>query len=158
MKKLVLIGCLLIAPLLESGAAFAEEPAPSVVPKRKVLVPHQPTPPDASYVLKVEAPAAKKGQPAVAHVKITPGAGFHMNKEYPTSLALTPPAGVTLGKTKLTAKDAAKWEAEGGDFAVSYTAAQSGKQVVTGELKFAVCSESSCDPKKSNISFEIDVK
>ena len=38
---------------------------------------------DSAYVLKVEAPAAKKGQKAVAKVHITPGAGFHMNKEYP---------------------------------------------------------------------------
>jgi len=114
--------------------------------------------PDASYILKVEAPAAKKGQPAVAHIKVTPGAGYHMNKEYPTSLALTPPAGVTLAKAKLTAKDAAKWEEPGGQFDVSYTAAAAGKQTVTGELKFAVCSANSCDPKKSPVSFEIDVK
>jgi hypothetical protein len=114
--------------------------------------------PDASYAVKVEAPAAKKGQRAVAHLKITPGAGYHMNKEYPTSLTLTPPAGVTLDKAKLAAKDAAKWEEQGGQFDLGYTAAQAGKQTVTGELKFAVCSANSCDPKKSPVTIELDVK
>jgi len=150
MKKLLLTGSLLLGPI-----AFAQV----VAPKEALPPPatHQ-LAADASYVLKIDAPKAAKGQPAVAHIKITPGAGYHMNKEYPTSLALTPPAGVTVAKAKLTAKDAAKWEEQGGEFAVSYTAAQPGKQKVTGELKFAVCSANSCDPKKSAISFEIDVK
>jgi hypothetical protein len=113
----------------------------------------------SSYLLKVEAPPAKKGQKSVAKIRITPGAGFHMNKEYPTSLVLsTVPAGVTVDKMKQTMKDAAKWEEAGGEFDVAYTAAAAGKQVVTGEIKFAVCSANTCDPKKSNVSFEIDVK
>jgi hypothetical protein len=149
MKKLVLIGSILLGPL-----ALAQ----AVGPGSAFNKPGQPVPADASYVLKIEAPKATKGQPAVAHIKITPGAGFHMNKEYPTSLALTPPAGVTVAKAKLTAKDAAKWEEQGGEFAVNYTATAAGKQQVTGELKFAVCSATTCDPKKSAISFEIDVK
>jgi hypothetical protein len=113
----------------------------------------------SSYVLKVEAPPAKKGQKAVAKVKITPAAGYHMNKEYPTSLVFSAvPTGVTVDKPKLTMKDAAKWEEAGGEFDVAYTAAEAGKKTVTGEIKFAVCSATTCDPKKSNVSFEIDVK
>jgi hypothetical protein len=113
----------------------------------------------SSYLLKVEAPPAKKGQKSVAKIRITPGAGFHMNKEYPTSLVLsTVPAGVTVDKMKQTMKDAAKWEEAGGEFDVAYTAAAAGKQIVSGEIKFAVCSANTCDPKKSNVSFEIDVK
>jgi hypothetical protein len=113
----------------------------------------------SSYVLKVEAPPAKKGQKSVAKIKITPAAGYHMNKEYPTSLTLSSvPAGVTVEKTKQTMKDAAKWENEGGEFDVAYTAAAAGKKTVSGEIKFAVCSATTCDPKKSNVSFEIDVK
>jgi hypothetical protein len=111
------------------------------------------------YTLKVEAPPAKKGQKSVAKIKITPAAGYHMNKEYPTALTLSSvPAGVTVDKTKQTLKDAAKWEEQGGEFDVAYTAAAAGKKTVSGELKFAVCSATTCDPKKSNVSFEIDVK
>jgi len=113
----------------------------------------------ASYVLKVDAPSAKTGQRSVAKIKITPGAGFHMNKEYPTSLVMSGvPAGVTVDKPKQTAKDAAKFEEAGAEFDVAYTAAQPGKKMVTGEIKFAVCSANTCDPKKSSVSFQIDVK
>jgi hypothetical protein len=135
----------LAAVAIFTGLAFGEP----------VLVVAQET----SYTLKVDAPAAKKGQKAVAKIKITPGSGYHMNKEYPTSLTLNGvPAGVTVDKTKFTGKDAAKWEEQGGEFDVGYTAAAAGKKVVTGELKFAVCSATTCDPKKSAVSFEIDVK
>ena len=113
---------------------------------------------DTAFAVKVEAPPAKKGQKAVAKIHVTPGAGFHINKEYPTSLALTPPAGVTLDKAKLNAKDAAAWTEKAGEFDVAYTASKPGKQTVTGELKFALCSANSCDPKKSAVSFDIDVK
>ena len=113
----------------------------------------------AGYTLKVEAPPAKKGQKAVAKVKITPGAGYHMNKEYPTSLVLSSvPAGVMVDKMKQTMKDAAKWEEAGGEFDIAYTAAEPGKKTVSGEIKFAVCSANTCDPKKSTVSFDIDVK
>ena len=141
MKKLVAAFALFASPL-----AFAQGH------------PHNPPPVTAAYALKVDAPPAKKGQKAVAKIKITPGAGYHINKEYPTKLALHPPAGVTIDKPQLGAKDAAKWEEKGGEFDVSYTAAHPGKQMVTGELKFAVCSANSCNPQSSAVSFEIDVK
>jgi len=113
----------------------------------------------ASYVLKVETPPAKKGQKSVAKVKITPAAGYHMNKEYPTSLVLTTvPSGVMVDQMKQTMKDAKKWEEAEGEFDVAYTSSEAGKKTVSGEIKFAVCSATTCDPKKSNVSFEIDVK
>ena len=142
MKKLLALVAVTVAP-----AVFAQGQ------------PHNPPAAEAGYVLKVEAPPAKKGQKSVAKVKITPGAGYHMNKEYPTSLVLsTVPSGVLVEKMKLTMKDAAKWEEAGGEFDVSYTAAEAGKKTVSGEIKFAVCSANTCDPKKSNITFDIDVK
>lgn len=141
MKKLVAVLSLFAAPV-----AFAQG------------APHNPPPVTAAYALKVDAPPAKKGQKAVAKIKITPGAGYHINKEYPTKLALHAPPGVTIEKAQLGAKDAAKWEEKGGEFDVAYTATKPGKQVVTGDLKFAVCSPTSCNPQSSKVSFEIDVK
>lgn len=149
MKKLVIIVAMFAvgAPAFVAGKALAQGQ------------PHNPPPADAAYVLKVDAPATKKGQKSLAKIRITPGAGYHMNKEYPASLSLsTVPAGVTIDKARQTLKDAAKWDEAGGEFDVAYTAAEPGKKVVAGELKFAVCSTNTCDPKKSTISFEIDVK
>lgn len=125
-----------LAPLLVGAPAFA----------------------DAAYTVKVEAPPVKKAEKAKARIHITPGAGFHMNKEYPTSVTVAPPAGVTLEKPKLTAKDAAKFEEAGADFDVVFTAADAGAKAFTGEIKFAVCSANSCDPKREKLSFTVEVK
>jgi hypothetical protein len=140
MQKLVAVVAVFAIPAV-AGAVFAQGQ------------PRNPPPAEAGYVLKIDAPTTKVGQKAVARVHITPGAGYH------TSLVFTTvPAGVLVDKMKLTAKDAAKFEEAGAEFDVAYTAAQPGKKVVSGELKFAVCSATTCDPKKSNVSFEIDVK
>ena len=147
MMKVVAIAALGSIPLLLAAAPLARAQSQA---ERATM---------SSYVLKVDAPPAKKGQKAVAKVKITPGSGYHMNKEYPTSLVLSSvPAGVLVDKMKMTAKDAAKWEEAEGEFDVAYTANEAGKKTVSGEIKFAVCSANTCDPKKSNVSFEIDVK
>ena len=41
------------------------------------------------FKVDVRVPPAKVGQAAVASIVIKPGPGYHMNKEYPTSLKLT---------------------------------------------------------------------
>jgi len=110
---------------------------------------------DTSYQVKVEAPAAQKAKKGVAKIHITPGAGFHVNKEYPSSVKVVAPAGVTVDKDKL---GPTKVEEAAMDFEVPYTPTESGKKTFTGELKFAVCSANSCDPKKEALSFTIDVK
>ncbi len=144
MKKLLTVFAV-CAPVAIAGLAVAQQQG-----ERATM---------ASYVLKVDAPPAKKGQKAVAKVRITPASGYHMNKEYPTSLVISAvPSGVTVDKMKLTMKDAAKWEEAEGEFDIAYTAAEAGKKTVSGEIKFAVCSATTCDPKKSNVTFEIDVK
>jgi hypothetical protein len=113
---------------------------------------------DASYALRLEVPPAKRGQKGVARIHIAPGAGFHMNRDYPMVVSVVAPAGLAIERPKQTAKDAVKLEEAGVDFDVAYTASEAGAKLVTGELKFAVCNASSCDPKKEKLSFTIDVK
>jgi hypothetical protein len=114
---------------------------------------------DPSYSLKLDVPtAAKKGQRTVVKLHVVPGTGYHMNKDFPTALTLVPPAGLTLEKPKQLGKDAAKLEEAGADFDVAFTAADAGSKVVTGELKFAVCSANSCDPKKETVRFTVTVQ
>jgi len=113
---------------------------------------------DASYAIKVASPPAQKGQRAAATIQIIPATGYHFNKQYPTSITMTAPSGVTLDKTKLGAKDATKLEESAAVFDVGYTAASPGKKTVTGELKFSVCSASECETKKTSVSFDVDVK
>jgi hypothetical protein len=112
--------------------------------------------PAAAYAVKVEVGKVEKGKRAVAKIHISPGAGYHMNKEYPTQVRLTEvPAGVTVDGVKVPA--AALTEAAC-DFDVPFTANQVGKQVIGGEIRFAVCTASSCDPKKEKLALAFDVK
>lgn len=112
---------------------------------------------DPAYSLKIDTPPAKKAQRGVVKIHIAPGSGYHMNKDYPTSVSVVAPTGASVEKPKQTAKDAAKFEEGGADFEVAYTCAAAGKQTFTGEIKFAVCTSTTCDPKKEKLSFTVDV-
>ena len=110
------------------------------------------------YTLTATADAAKKGAPGKIHVRVTPAAGHHMNKDFPTSLTLVPPAGVTLPKAQLSAKDASKLVEGELAFDVEFTAADAGKKDVTGTAKFAVCTEKNCAPQTAKVLVSLDVK
>lgn len=112
---------------------------------------------DDSFTVAAAPIAAKKGQAAKGSVVVKPGKGFHINQEYPLSLKLLPVAGVSFAKQTLTRSDAHLTEQEGA-FEVEVTAADAGKKTLTGELKFAVCSATTCDPKKVMVNLPVEVK
>lgn len=109
------------------------------------------------FSLDIKADPAQKGKPATAKVKIAAAPSYHMNKEFPTVLTLTPPAGVTVVKAKLAGADA-KIEEKTIEFEVAYTLAEAGKKELPGELKFAVCSAESCLPQKVKIAMQLSAK
>jgi hypothetical protein len=113
---------------------------------------------DSSYAVKVDVAPVKRGEKMVAKIRITPGVGFHVNKDYPAQVAVFAPQGISVEKPKQTAKDAIKLEESGAEFDVALTCAEAGHKTVTGDIKFAVCSASTCDPKKEKLSFSFDVK
>ena len=133
----ILRSLLLAAPLL-AAPAFAGEAS--------------------SYQLTIEAPKAKVGTPGQVSVVVKAGKGYHVNERYPTSLTITPPPGVELPKPKLTAKDGARIDAAQARFDVAYTATNAGAKVFKGVLKFAVCTDTTCDPHNEKISFTVDAK
>ena len=126
-----------LATLVLSSAAFAEEP---------------------KFAVKFDVPAAKAGQRTVVNVHVTPPSGFHLNKEFPTSLSFTPPSGITAEKAKLDGKDAKRFEEQGADFQLALVSSVEGKQTVSGELKFGVCSATACIPTREKVSFTLEVK
>jgi hypothetical protein len=107
---------------------------------------------DPSYSVKIDTAPARKAQPGTAKIHIAPGTGYHVNKDYPTKLTMNAPAGATVEKPKQTVAEA------GADFEVTYTCTEAGQKTFTGELKFAVCTATTCDPKKEKVSFTVDVK
>lgn len=114
---------------------------------------------DPSYAVKVEVPAAAKhGERTVVKVHVVPGSGYHMNLEFPTALTIAAIDGVSVEKAKQTGKEAARLVEAGLDFDVALTTAAAGKKVLNGDLKFAVCSATSCDPKREKVSFTVEAK
>lgn len=111
------------------------------------------------FTVTISAPAAKPGAAAVARVEIKPATGYHINKDFPTSLKLIAPAGVELPHATLTKKDSGVTVAEGeAKFEVPYTAKEAGKKIINGTLSFAVCTATSCDPRKAPVAIPVDVK
>jgi hypothetical protein len=116
----------------------------------------------AEGTLAIEVPAAKAGAKVVANIVVTPGAGFHVNTEYPTKLKLETADGVTFAKAELKAGgpskekgDAAEMTEEKLHFAIELTPAAAGSYTVNGSFKFAVCDKDQCLPKKEAIAIQV---
>ncbi len=108
---------------------------------------------DTSFKLTTEqASAGSAGAEVTARLVVLPGAGYHMNKDFPTKLTLEPPAGVTLSKTVLEPADAERFTDDVLAFAVKMTATAAGEYTIPGTFKFAVCTETTCDPKKQKVA------
>jgi hypothetical protein len=113
---------------------------------------------DTSFKVAVTAPAATAGAPTIAKISVTPGAGWKMNLEYPTKLKLTAPEGVATPKPVLEVTDVARLDEGELAFDVKLTPARAGTFKVDGELKFAVCTPDTCDPKKQTVAIELVAK
>ncbi|HEY4178440.1 MAG TPA: hypothetical protein VGM90_16450 [Kofleriaceae bacterium] len=115
--------------------------------------------------LAIDVPAdAKAGAEVEAKILVTPGSGYHINKEFPIKLALIKADGVALAKEQLTAggSSASKGDADTLEesklaFTVKLTP-QAGSHTITGTFKFAVCDKDSCLPKKEPISIVVAAK
>ena len=129
--------------------AGTTDPAPAE-PAQKTLG-------DSSYTLTVDAPASMaRGNSGTVRVKVLPKKGWKMNKEFPTKLKVEAPEGVTVTKPKQTVKDAERFEDAGATFAVEFKVDSSGKKSFTADFKFAVCTESTCDPKRQKLAWVVD--
>ncbi|KAB2892378.1 MAG: hypothetical protein F9K40_18650 [Kofleriaceae bacterium] len=108
---------------------------------------------DTSFkVTTQQAQPTPPGGDAIARVVVNPGTGYKMNKDFPTKLTLEPPAGVTLSKTVFEPADAEKFDDHELAFAVKMTAQGAGEFTIPGTFKFAVCTETTCDPKKQKVA------
>lgn len=114
-----------------------------------------PSGPDGEFLVEATPAAGAAGAETVARVVVRPGKGFHMNKDYPTKLTLEVPAGVTTSKAVLLPADAETFDDNQLAFAVKLTPAAAGDYTVPATLKFAVCTESTCNPKKTAVALAV---
>ncbi|HRI07355.1 MAG TPA: hypothetical protein PKW35_06035 [Nannocystaceae bacterium] len=150
-------------PSEEGKVAAAPTPGPAAGgaadagDKVKVVAGKDPL--DDRYVLTVEPPAdLAVGAQGVVKVTVVPKAPWHMNLDYPTSLAVTAPKDVTLPKAEQRKDDAVKIDDNGAEFGVAFTPASAGDKSFTGTFKFAVCQEDACAPVTEDIEFRVAVK
>lgn len=114
---------------------------------------------DDTYDIAVETPdPVASGSEGTVRVKVTPGAGWKMNHEYPTKLRVTAPDGVTVTKAEQAKGDAERFEDAGATFAVTFTAASAGEKSFQAKLKFAVCTEATCTPKSQELAWVVNVQ
>jgi hypothetical protein len=134
-------------------AVSASGQAKVVATSRKVLAD------TATYTLSLAAPGrVASGAKGSATLEVVPKAGWKLNHEFPTKLSVTAPAGVAVARAEQTVKDAVAFGDKAGKWAIDFTPSSTGDKAFTGKIKFAVCTEKSCDPKKEELAWNVKVE
>jgi hypothetical protein len=102
-------------------------------------------------------PKVSKGADASVTLEVVPKPGWKLNKEFPTKLTIVPPAGVKVKKPEQTVADAVAFAEKAAHWSVDFQADSAGGKDFTGTFKFAVCTDTSCDPKKEQLAFNVAV-
>ena len=138
-------------------ANTAEKGTPEGGDKTKIV---EGTPPgkDDRYALVIDTPEAKAGQEATVKVRVVPKEPWHMNLDFPTSLKIEAPAGLTFANADLKKADATKLDEGSCEFDVKFTPEKAGESKFTGKFKFAVCQDEACSPVTENVEVQVAVK
>ncbi|MGD8860180.1 MAG: protein-disulfide reductase DsbD family protein [Myxococcales bacterium] len=114
---------------------------------------------DPSFALTLspvgEYEAGKLGSLAVS---LEPRGEYHINQDYPMSIELTGPEGVSFPKPKLDKPDAAQFDDKVARFDVPFTAAAAGEHQIQAKVKFAVCTPETCVPDERTLALAVAVK
>lgn len=109
------------------------------------------------FTIEVQAPKLEAGPSTSVVIAIRPSPPFHLNHDYPTELELTAPAGIELERTLLRngpdAREAVVWDDDLGIFRIRATTSPLAPgAAVRAQLRFAICTDTSCDPKTGDFS------
>jgi hypothetical protein len=113
---------------------------------------------DPSYNVDIAPMTATAGAEASSTITVHPGKGYKVNLEYPVKLTLDAVADVSFAKSVMEKPDASTFDLKSLVFAAKATAAKPGTYSLKGTLKFAVCTESTCDPKKVPVVIALNAK
>ena len=166
----VFAGCSCSKSAGNQEKASPSDPGPGPGPKVVTPTPAAPIPDDPKMHLKpdegtltIDKAEGPAGAAASAAVKVTPAKGFHMSTDYPIKLSLEAPAGVKLDKAEYNSGkgaqgDASEFGEKGLAFTVKATADKAGEYTINGTLKFGVCDDQSCHPKRQPITITVAAK
>ncbi len=113
-----------------------------------------PGPTGNPYLMEIRAPEkATVGQEATTEIVVTPRNGFKINVEYPAKLRLGAlPAGTKVASQTIS-KSAMNVEKARLVVPVRFTAEGPGAKAFTGELRFSVCNDASCQMPREQIQW-----
>jgi len=94
------------------------------------------------------------GKQGTLIVKLTADSPYKCNKDYPYKFKFEPVDGVTFPKETVRGMQVTKHE---GTLSVPFSPQQTGKQSVSGDLSFSVCTDDKCLIEKQRISVSFDV-
>jgi hypothetical protein len=137
----------------QAGAARAVAGEAEAVPQGKTVGG------DDSYTLTLDAPdRLASGAEGTVRVSVVPKKGWKMNKEFPTKLEVQAPAGVEVIKAEQRVEDAERFEDAGATWAIKFKSTQAGAKSFQAKFKFAVCTDATCDPKKQELAWVVNVE
>ena len=166
------IACaLLIACGGQEAPAASAEPTPAPTPAPEPAKPAQPAAapvPAAPLADRVEDPSFElsvtpvgsyaSGKPGSVAVTLKPRGVYHINQEYPLSVALKAPAALTLAKAELQKSEAAEVTEKLARFDVSVTPTTAGTHTLEAHVKFAVCTPETCVPDERTLALALNVQ
>ena len=99
--------------------------------------------------------AGKLGSVAIS---LTPRGVYHVNEDYPISIALTGDAALQFPKPQLGKAESAEFSEKVARFDVPVTPAAAGKHALTAKVKFAVCTPENCVPDERTLALALAVE
>ena len=96
------------------------------------------------------------GQEGHFDIRLAATGNYHVNEDYPISVQITGPDGVTLPHATLARPDAAEFSSTVARFDVPFTAT-AGHHELRALVDFAVCTPESCMPDTRTLAIALDV-
>ena len=93
-----------------------------------------------------------------ATIELVPKGSYHLNKEFPTKLTAAAPADVKLKKDTQTIADAVTYNEKLGKWSFEFKTSAAGDKAFTCKFKFAVCTDTTCEPKKEDLAWNVSVQ
>lgn len=96
------------------------------------------------------------GQEGHFDIRLAATGNYHVNQDYPISVQITGPDGVTLPRATLARPEAAEFTETVARFEVPFTAS-AGHHELRALVDFAVCTPESCMPDTRTLAIALDV-
>jgi hypothetical protein len=151
--------------------APAAAPEPAAAPAAAAPVaekPAEPAAPAAPPSDKVEDPTFElavtpvgsyaAGKPGSVAITLKPRGVYHVNQDYPMSIALKVPPALTVAKAELQKSEAAEYTEQVARFDVPVTPTQAGTHQLEANVKFAVCTPENCVPDERTLALALTVQ